>query len=380
MVTVLQDITALQQQFVPCNGIYLLSHSVGRLPVTTRAHVEAGFFKAWESGTPDPWFLWLDAIAGFKNALARLLNGEANAFCPQVNVSSALTKILYAQPAKAGKDVIVMTENDFPSMGFVLQQAERQGYRLKMIPAQEDTQQLDTWDEALKEDVHSVLITHVHFNSSRLNPVGEITRLARQRRIISIVDIAQSCGVVPIDLRKWNADFVLGSCVKWLCGGPGAGFLWVDPDLTGKLEPIDVGWFSHKTPFEFDIHHFQYAADASRFWGGTPSVLPYVVAAHGIDLINSIGVEVIREHNRRLTEKIIKNIDPQSLRTPKDPQRRGGTLVLSFKQQQRVEQALEQAGVVFDSRPAGLRLSPHIYNSEQEIDAVVKCLITSDAG
>lgn len=363
-----------QDAFVPAKGIYMLNHSVGRMPRTAREHTEKAFFSAWESGQPDAWGLWLEGLAEFRNALAELFNSDPSYFCPQTNISSAVTKTLYALPPKRGKNVILMTENDFPSVGFTLQQAERQGYQIRFLPASADVQQLDTWAEALTQDVHTVLITHVHFNTSKLIPVAEITQLCRQREITSIVDIAQSSGIVPIDLQQWQADIVVGSCVKWLCGGPGAGFLWVAPDVVSSLEPLDVGWFSHQNPLEFDIHHFQYADDTSRFWGGTPSVLSYVVASNSINLIHKIGVKTIRAHNQTLTQAIIDNIDPDCAVTPTIPKHRGGTLVLKFPNQEQVQQALNEAGVLFDVRPLGLRLSPHIYNNRQEIETVISCL------
>jgi len=363
-----------QDAFVPAKGIYLLNHSVGRMPHSTREHTEKHFFEAWERGQPDAWSLWLEGLAEFKNALAELFNGEASHFCPQTNISSVVTKTLYALPPKPGKNVILISENDFPSVGFAIQQAERQGYRIRFLPAEADVQQLDTWDDALTDDVHTVLITHVHFNTSKLIPVGAITQLCRLRDITSIVDIAQSSGIVPIDLQQWQADIVVGSCVKWLCGGPGAGFIWVDPQVVTTLEPLDVGWFSHQNPMEFDIHHFQYADDTSRFWGGTPSVLPYVVASNSINLIHKIGVKTIRAHNQTLTQALIDSIDPGCVVTPTDAKARGGTLVLKFPNQDQVQEALNEAGVLFDVRPLGLRLSPHIYNTHAEIETVISCL------
>jgi selenocysteine lyase/cysteine desulfurase len=360
--------------FVPAEGIYLLNHSVGRMPTSARDHVGAQFFDAWENGTPDPWPLWMNALGEFNQALAELFNTNAEQFCPQTNISSAISKTLAALPKRDGKNVILMTENDFPSVGFTLKQAERLGFSVRFLPTEADPQSVDTWADALQDDVACALVTHVHFNTSRQIPVTEITRLTRDRGIFSIVDIAQSSGAVPIDLQQWQADVVVGSCVKWLCGGPGAGFMWVDADIVTSLEPADVGWFSHKDPFEFDIHNFEYADNASRFWGGTPSVLPYVVATNSIRQMHSIGIAKVREHNLRLTQKVLDSIDPEFAVTPIKQELRGGTLVLKFPRQDHVKAALDEAGVLFDVRPLGLRISPHIYNTEQEIDRVIECL------
>jgi len=367
-----------QDCFAPCPDTYLLSHSVGRMPLGTEACLRECFLDPWEHGAPEPWPLWLETITRFQAALGRLFNSAAENFCPQTNISSALGKVIGGLAPRSSRKVVLFCEHDFPSVGFVLQQAVRLGYQPRMIPAQEDAQQLATWEAALTPEVHSVLLTHAHFNSGKLIPVAEVTRLSRAREIFSIVDIAQSAGVIPIDLRNWQADVVLGSCVKWLCGGPGAGFLWLEPDTAADLKPLDVGWFSHSTPFEFDINRFEYAEGSARFWGGTPSILPYVVASHSLELVARIGVETVRQHNMALTQKIASTLDPGCLRAPADPALRSGTLVLTLPNQTAAVARLREAGVRFDVRPLGLRLSPHIYNTAAEIDTVVDCLSAGD--
>ncbi len=366
--------TAARDLFVPHEGIYLLSHSVGCMPRSTRSCVDKSFFAAWEQGDPDAWSGWMPVFDDFRQALARLFNASAADFCPQVNISSGLTKVIHALPEREGKRVIVLSENDFPSTGFVIQQAQKKGYEIRWLAANANLLSLDTWEQALTDDVQCVLISHVHFNTSTRTPVQSVVELARQRHIFSVVDIAQSSGVVPIDLTQWQADVVLGSCVKWLCGGPGAGFLWINPSAIGQFEPVDAGWFSHQNPFEFDIKHFQYADDASRFWGGTPSVVPFAIAANSINTIADIGVEQIAEHNQRLTRKVIEAVDPSCLQTPEADAHRGGTLVLKLAQQEAVENRLTDVGVRFDARALGIRLSPHIYNTEAEIVQVIDCL------
>ncbi|MFT5484934.1 MAG: kynureninase, partial [Halieaceae bacterium] len=274
--------------FVRHDGIYLLNHSVGRPPKILQAKLAQSFFHDWESGDAEVWPEWIRQIEGFRSEIARLLNAHIADICPQVNLSSALSKVVHSLPASGSRNILLLHEQDFPSMGFVLQQAQRVGYSVRMIPADQNPQDIEVWRRHLNSEVALVLITHVHSNTSKLLPVAEIASYARTQGVISVVDVAQSVGVVPIDLHEWHADFVLGSCVKWLCGGPGAGFLWANPDVVDRCEPLDVGWFSHANPFEFDIADFRFADGAMRFWGGTPSVLPYVVAAVSIELINEI--------------------------------------------------------------------------------------------
>lgn len=363
------------QHFSKADGIYLLNHSVGRMPTTTRNHFEKVFLTPWEQAKPDAWSAWMQVFEHFQQALAALFNSSPEAFCPQSNVSSGVNKFISALPEPTkDKHVILLCEHDFPSIGFCAQQAQRLGFTLRFLPKDQDPQAVETWAQALTEDVHTALITHVHFDTSRKIPVDHISALCRTRTIFSIVDVAQSAGVVPIDLKDWQASAVVGSCVKWLCGGSGAGFLWVDPDLVADLQPKDVGWFSHENPFEFDIHHFKYANDSRRFWGGTPSVAPFALATNSLRLIAQVGVEAIANHNQLLNQTIIEQLPASCFAAPLAPEKRGGTLVVNPPNIDRAEQALLDANVAFDRRALGLRLSPHIYNTADEIAQVIHCL------
>jgi selenocysteine lyase/cysteine desulfurase len=358
-------------------SIYLLNHSVGRPPLSAAQALQKGFLEPWQQAGEEVWPRWLENVDRFRLALAALLGADRGGFCPQTNLSSALTKIVLSRPVDPQRPVLLCTEHDFPSMVFVLERAQRFGFQLRIMRGLGDELlDVDTWKKHLTQDVGSVLISHVHSNSGRRVPVADITALTRERDILSIVDIAQSVGCLPINLAGWHADFVLGSCVKWLCGGPGAGFLWAGPRAIAGSEPSDVGWFSHEDPFEFDIDRFRYAPDALRFWGGTPSVTPFVVAANSIALINEIGVHTIREHNIRMCDILCDALPAGELACPTDPALRGATLVVQPAESRvaKVTAALRSKSVEFDQRASGLRLSPHIYNTSAEMEAVAACL------
>ena len=359
---------------VPEKDHYFLTHSIGLMPKSAQAYLSNTYLEPWKSGAEDIWPQWLSAIEDFNGALASLLNSNSEQFCPQANVSSGLAKLIQSLPPKAGRTVILATQSDFPSAGFVLQQAERLGFTIRYIPDGQDLQSIDVWSKALTDDVYCAFVTHVHYNTNTLTPVADITELCRARGIVSIMDIAQSVGVVPIDLQALSVDVIVGSCIKWLCGGPGAGYLWLREELVQQLNPIDVGWFSHQNPFEFDINNFDYADSAARFWGGTPSVASYIVASNSIKLISSIGVENIRDHNRRLCAKVINGVPEECVASPLDLSKKGGTLVLKFANSAKVEQKLRDKNVLFDARQYGIRLSPHVYTNEQDIDVLLDCL------
>ncbi len=343
---------------MPPGGPYLLSHSAGLLSMAARGEFEAHFFTPWTAKPGESWPLWLSAIDDFRRSLAGLLGGQMADYCPQPNVSAGLFALLSGLTVEKSRNKIIMSAQAFPSLGFVAHQAERLGFRLEFLEG--DPADITTWDAALKPDVAVALVMHVHSNTSVVSPVVEIAELAHARGIFSIVDVAQSAGILPIDVNAWQTDALIGSCLKWLCGGPGAGFLWCQHDL----KPLNVGWFSHENPYAFDIRDFRYAPDARRFWGGTPSVAPYVLATTGIRTITNIGVEKILRHNRSLISRIDSS----------DRSGKGGTLCHQSANMDKAMAALTSAGCRFDRRGDALRLSFHIYNTEADADIVAECL------
>lgn len=372
------SIQTIQSKFCLNDDIYLLNHSVGKLPRSTRDIFEQQYFSPWETANGDPWQHWLTIIEDFQKNLADFFNAQPHEFCPQSNISSGLSKLLGALPVSSKRKTLVYTENDFPSTGFVIQQAQKLGFTPRAISKELDPQDINIWNEQLTDDVAAVLIAHVHYNTSRLIPVEAISRLCHARGIFSIVDIAQSAGIVPIDLQAWQADAVIGSSVKWLCGGSGAAYLWMKNEIAEYLQPTDVGWFSHQSPFEFDINHFEYHQGALRFWGGTPSVAPYCIATNGIKVIRGIGVKNIRRHNEQLTQMLVESAQENGheLNTPDHIDHRGGTLVIKLdsNREESIQEALITQGVKFDTRELGIRISPHIYNTKEEIEVLLSSL------
>ena len=357
-------------------GIYLLSHSVGLPLPGVQEAAQRAFWTPWQVGNGDIWQYWLAAVELFRYQLALLLNTQLGNICPQSSLSSAVGKVIYSLDLAADKKVILLSEEDFPSIAFALQKGASLGYTLKFIDAGADTADMAVWRSYMTKDVGMVLVTHVQSNNGRQLPVQQITELARSRDILSLVDVAQSVGILPINLMQWQADFVVGSCVKWVGGGPGAGFLWVDPAIIERCQPQSVGWFSHQDPFEFDIHHFRYANDALRFWGGTPTVYPFAVAANSIEAINHVGVETLRRNNLKLCDQIIQTLPSEVIISPITEDLRGGTLVLNFgRQQDAVMDRLASHNVHFDCRVKGMRLSPHTCNNEQQIDTLISCFL-----
>lgn len=348
---------------------YWLNHSVGR-PLANAAEVfEKAYLSAWQER--EPWPLWLEQIEGFRSQVGQLLGVEATEVSPQVNISSALVKLLGSFGDRPL--TVLLAEEDFPTISFVASKAPN--CELTFIPRGLDLSDEQTWAPYLNDQVDLALITHSYSNTGQRAPVKALLERCRAHRIFSVVDIAQSVGVIDIAAESWDFDCLLGTSVKWLCGGSGAAFMVLSSKHVSTLEPTDVGWFSHRNPFEFDPHHFEYASDANRFWGGTPSVVPFVMAANAIRELRNIGIANIQAHNRLLSELILEQL-PQTWRfSPEDHSRRGGTLVIDVPNDQlaAVASNLEKLGVGFDQRGHGIRLSPHIYNSQEEAAAIAAC-------
>ncbi|MEQ8935801.1 MAG: aminotransferase class V-fold PLP-dependent enzyme, partial [Amphiplicatus sp.] len=353
---------------------YFLSHSIGLQPKETAAALEEGYVGAWRRGDSSVWDDWLAAIDRYRRSLAPLIGAAPFDICPQTNVSSALTKVLFSLPERARRRKIVLTEDDFPTVGFVLAQARRAGYELVFLPGGERLADIDAWSPAFHDDVQLVLATHVFSNSGVRAPVAEIAARARARGVFSVIDIAQSAGAVPVDLGGWNADFAVGSAVKYLCGGPGACFLWTEQETAARCAPTDVGWFSHEAPFEFDIHDFRYADGAMRFWGGTPSVAPYAAAAAGFKILAETSIETIFAHNQRLLSRLIDALPPKTILSCARQGARGSALIVGVKDADAASAVLSERKIMHDRRMGGIRVSVHLYTAQEDVDALAAAL------
>lgn len=351
---------------------YFLSHSVGCLPKEAPDQLRQAYFEPWAQRGGDAWPDWLDLIDQFRAQLGALLGSPGRNICPQTNVSSGLTKLLYALPDRKDRRTIVCSEQDFPTIGFVLKQAERMGYQVRFVTG--DVTNADTWAKAWDDSVGLVHITHAFSNTSKLAPVAELCALARERAAISVVDIAQSVGAIPVRLDLWKPDFALGTGVKFLCCGPGACFLYASDEMIESCAPLDVGWFSHEQPFEMDIHDFRYADSAMRFFGGTPSPAPFILAVAALHLWKTFGSVRVQKRIQDQLDRLCALVPDEMLVTPRDRESRGGTFVIDPRDRDRFRDVTSAAKIQGDERKEGFRFSVHGYTDEREVDMLIDAL------
>lgn len=361
----------VREQFhVPDN--YFLSHSVGCQPRRTAGALNAHFHLPWQNGRN--WDDWMEPLDSFRAGIGQVINAPAANICPQTNISSALTKIIHSLPFDPKRPNILLTRQDFPTIGFVLQQATRIGYRLRFID--DAPTDLANWQAALDETVAFAHITHALSNTSRLLPVAEICAAARAAGALSIIDAAQSLIIAPVDVASWQADFLTATSVKFLCGGPGACCLYASDAMLARCAPIDVGWFSHADPFEMDIQDFRYASDAMRFFGGTPSPAPLVAANAALETWAGIGLAAVQsrihDHLQTLTSALPDSAIASPLSAP-----RGATLVITPPDRPALSAALSAANIRHDERPEGFRFSVHGYTSDEETHYLVDQILSA---
>ncbi len=353
---------------------YFLSHSVGAQPKGWRTALDQGFAEPWRNDGFEVWTPWFDSIERFKTGLASLVGARPSEICPQGNVSSGISKVLFSLPERARRTKIVLTEDDFPTVGFALAQARRIGYELVFLPGGERLADPDAWAPAFSDDVQMVVATQVYSNTSVLAPCAEICRRARERGVFSLLDVAQAAGAVPVRLREWGADFAVGTSLKFLCGGTGAAWLFADEDAAGRCAPMDAGWFSHADPFEFDIHHFEYAPGAARYAGGTASVAPLAGACAAHEILAARGVDNIYAYNQALLDQLFDALPREAFLSTTVKGARGSAALIAVADYEAAARDLKDAGVGHDTRKGAVRVSLHLYNEEADIDTLVSVL------
>jgi kynureninase len=347
---------------------YLINHSLAAMPAKAEDNL-LEYARMWRERGIRSWGEgWWEMPVTVGDQIGRIVGAPPGSVVMHQNVTVAEMIVLSCFHDTGERNRVVYEEANFPSVRYLYQAQPH----LEVVTCRDDQEILASIDERTL----LVPISHVLFKNAEIQDVEPIVRRAHECGAHVVLDCYQSAGVVPFDVTALGVDFATGGSVKWLCGGPGAGWLYVRPDLAERLEPAFVGWQGHARPFAFEPE-LEYAAGTRRFLTGTPNVPALYAATAGYDVIEEVGVERIRERSLLLTQLLIDLLDERGLGigSPREAARRGGTVLVETPDHAAVHRELGERGIVCDFRPdAGIRLGPHFFNTEDELRHTVEQL------
>jgi len=353
--------------------VHLISHSLGAMP-RKAADALAEYAQLWAERSITAWDPWLAEVDRAAGRVARLLGAPDGTVIMNQNVSTIEAVLASCFDYGGARNKVVYDAYNFPTVSYVWKAEERRGARVVVVPAETPDDLAVSAERlcaAIDEETLVVPISHVLFKTAYIQDVKRIVRRAHDVGALVILDTYQSLGTVPFDVAELDVDFACGGSVKWLCGGPGAAYLYVRKDLIPRFAPRVTGWFGHEAPFAFTMPEQQYAPNVWRYIGGTPAVAALYQARAGTEIVAEVGVRRIREKSVRLTQRIIGWVDEHRfrLRSPRAADERGGSVVFDFDGSEGVARELNRRRFFCDHRPSvGIRISPHFYTADEEID------------
>jgi kynureninase len=363
---------------------YLVSHSLGAMPKRAAVYLQE-FADTWSRRGVRAWHEgWWDLGRETGDLLAPVLGVSTGTVSMHQNVTVAQAIVASCFRFEGPRRRIVMTDHEFPTNMYLFEGFRRYGAEIVYVPSDDAVRtDLARLLEAIDERTVLVPLSLVLFRSACLQDARSVIERAHQVGAHVILDVYQAAGTVPLDISGLDADFAVGGSVKWLCGGPGAGYLYVRPDLARTLEPGFAGWAAHAAPFAFETGALRYAGAPERFQSGTPNVPALYAARAGYEIVAQIGVTAIREKSIRLTRRLMARASRAGYRlnTPDADAERGGAVILDLPNGAAAAEELLRRDILIDYRPgAGIRMAPHFYNSEADVDMAMDVLETIMAG
>jgi kynureninase len=354
---------------------YLVSNSLGAMPRAVPGRL-AEYAEEWATRGVRAWAQgWWELPVSVGDEIAPLIGARPGEVAMTPTVSLAQAQVFSSLDYGEGRDTIVMSELDFPSVRYVYDQlATRLGARIVVVPSGDGVGiDEDALLAAIDERTRLVAISHVLFRSAYVLDVARVCAHAHRMGALVSLDAYHSVGVLPVDVAAIGCDFLTGGVLKWMCGGPGGCFLWVRPAVGESLSPALTGWQAHRHPFAF-APEMEYADASWRWLGGTPVVPALFAATAGPQLLRAAGMEAIRAKSVRQTTRLIELADARGfpVTAPREAERRGGTIAFDVPHGREVAQALLDRDVIVDYRPgAGIRVAPHFYTSDDELETAV---------
>ncbi|HET6817595.1 MAG TPA: aminotransferase class V-fold PLP-dependent enzyme [Mycobacteriales bacterium] len=360
---------------------YLINNSLGAMHRDTRKRLQ-DFADLWDTEGVVAWNTWFPEMTHVANLVGATIGAAPGTTVLRQSVADAIVAVASCFDLRQRRNRVVTTAADWPGTHyFWTEHCARYGGELVVVPYEADGLTIDAERVAASIDDTTLLVSVslVQFRTSALLDLEPVVAAARRHGALVLLDAYQGVGTVPIDVVASQVDFCVGGSVKFLCGGPGNGWLYVRPDLAETLRPAAVGWISHEQPFEFDWGQIRYAPGAMRFAGGTPNVPAAYAAAPGYQAIVDIGVQRIRERSMSLTQPLLEGALDRgfTVRSPRDPSRRGGHVTIDPGDAERVHDELIRRKFVVDYRPgSGLRAAPHFYNTADECTALLEEMVS----
>ena len=346
--------------------VYVNSCSQGALSDAVRDSY-AAYLRDWEEQGA-PWEYWVEREGAARAAFAGLVNADPDEIAVTTSLSAGVSA-LASGLRYAGRSKIVTTELEFPTVGQIWHAQESRGARVVHVP-------LDQFEQAIDDDTAVVSITHVSYRTGEMIDVQEVVRLAHERGALVLLDAYQSAGSVPLDVKELGVDFLAAGTVKYLLGSAGLAFFYCRREILERAWPTATGWFADEDIFAMDIHDYSPAQTARRFQAGTPPIPSIYAGIAGIELIESIGIEETREHVLNLNAHLIAGVDELggTVVTPKKRKRHGALICVKSTDVDELVAALGRWGIVTSERDGNVRISPHAYNSLEDIDLVLEAL------
>ena len=356
--------------------IYLNNCSLTPLPERGRAAIEK-FAREWTELGGRAWYdHWIGEYEALRTDVARVLGATADEIATLPNVSAGLVGIAstfdYAKRPK-----VVIADLDFPTDGHAFLAVRPRGAEVEFVRSPDRVRiPLELFEKAIDDRTAAVCTGHVYFTSGWIQDVKALAELCHRKGAKLIVDAYQSIGAFPFDVHASGADYLVGGTLKWLMGGPGIAFLYARRDVADAARPSAVGWWGVADPFAFDVEHLDPGKGARRFEYGTPAVAAIYAARAGISLLDEIGIPTVRERHMLLSQQLVDGAMSQgwTVRSPSDARERTAIVTLEHPDPQKAVDALRAKGVIVDSRPGLIRLSPHYFNTSAEMSRALELL------
>lgn len=373
---------APQEQFpILQSKNYLASHSLGAMPAATPQDLQH-YCKLWAEQGILAWDgEWWEILADFGQRLERILQAPAQSIVPCLNVTLGFAVIASCLRFTRERPKVVLCDLEFTTTLPFWQAQRGHGAEVQVIHSPDAINvPVELLEAAIDERTALVVSSHAYFRSGALQDVERLQRKARSVGALMVVDAYQSAGCVPLNLLESDFDFLVGGCHKWLCGGPGGGFLYVRPSLVESLQPGLTGWFGLANPFAYEKTHAPTLhRGIYRFLNGTPNVLALFAARAGLDWIERLGIQAIRDYSRQLTGWLMEQLVRRGMnvKSPSDPARRNGMLCVDFPGSKECQARLQEQNIVVDWRPdCGIRISPHFYTQKSDLERLLDALDT----